>query len=257
LITMRLIDVKQEVIEKTQVLEFLNIPQEISSMINISVRKMFGRQNDNNLLLKLTKRYDYESLANNPTEEQLKLSGSRMGFTVLTGETAKILAAPRSEGGYGVGFPVMFQFGYQFEKQYLNAGQVQALFEFIPMITGLDHGMFIPSLTVMNGVRDNHHGWEFAFGPTVNVITTANGYYSSDGTWHLESDWINTSVKNPYTIETRIDNRGQATLNWGFVLAVGRTYKSGRLNIPLNFYVIPNNNGVQFGASFGFNSKYK
>src|ERR1035437_3665693 len=130
LVTVRLIDVKAESIEKTQVVEFVNIPGELPNMVSITVRKLFGMHNDNFLLSKLTKRYDYESLINNPKEEQLRLNGTRMGFTVLTGQTALDLARSKSEGGYAVQTPAMFQFGYQFERQYLNAGQVQALFEF-------------------------------------------------------------------------------------------------------------------------------
>jgi len=255
LFTLRIVDVNKETIEKTQVIEFLNIPQELPAMTKIAVRKMFGKQNDNFLVTKLTKRYDYESLANNPTEEQLRLSGTRMGITVMTGETAKILAQPKSEGGFEIANPVMFQFGYQFEKQYLNAGRAQALFEFIPMITGLDHGLLIPSITIMNGIRDNHHGWEFAFGPTVNLITKSRGYYDGAGTWHQASEWKDAS--NEPAMTDRLDSRGDAALNWGFVFAVGRTFKSGKLNIPVNLYVVPNNDGIRMGLSLGFNAKNK
>ncbi len=234
LVTMRLIDVKEETIEKTQVIEFLNIPEELPNMLAITIRKMFGLHNDDVIVTKLTKRYDYESLLNNPREEQLCLTGTRMGFTVLTGGQAQQLAAKRSDGGFDIQVPVMFQFGYQFEKQYLNAGQAQALFEFIPMITGLDHGMLIPSITFMNGIRDNRHGWEFAFGPTTSAVTLMN----VNGT-------------------DRMDSRGTLGLSWGFVFAFGKTYKSGKLNIPFNVFVIPNNDGIRFGASFGFNAKNK
>jgi hypothetical protein len=33
--------------------------------------------------------------------------------------------------------------------------------------------------------------------------------------------------------------------------------ESGKLNIPVNLYVVPNSEGLRFGASFGFNSKNK
>lgn len=256
LVTMRMIDVQKETIEKTQVVEFLNISQEIPAMINITIRKMFGMANDNALLTKLTKRFDYESLTNNPTEEQLRLNGTRMGFTLLSGQTAKYLMAPKEKGGYGMQYPAMFQFGYQFEKQYLNAGRMQALFEVIPIISGLDHGLIIPSLTLMNGIRDNHHGWEFAFGPTVNVISRAKGYYDANGEWKLASEWTGDPLTTPApTMTERIDSRGDITLNWGFVFAFGRTFKSGKLNIPVNVHVVPSADGVRFGASFGFNAK--
>lgn len=34
-----------------------------------------------------------------------------------------------------------------------------------------------------------------------------------------------------------------------------KTFKSGKLNIPVNFYVVPNKEGIRVGASFGFNAK--
>ena len=61
------------------------------------------------------------------------------------------MQAKKNVGGFDA-YPAMFQFGYQFEKQYLNEGNFQALFEFIPMISGLEQNTFIPSFTLMNGL---------------------------------------------------------------------------------------------------------
>jgi hypothetical protein len=44
-------------------------------------------------------------------------------------------------------------------------------------------------------------------------------------------------------------------LQAGFIVAVGKTFKSGRLNIPVNMYVVPSKDGIRMGASFGFNAK--
>jgi hypothetical protein len=153
----------------------------------------------------------------------------------------------------------MFQFGYQFEKQYLNDGKVQALFEFIPMITGLDQGYFIPSTTILHGVRSNINGWEFAFGPTFNLMPIATGYYDADNKWQLKSTWENTPENYgkiiPFETEDRLDSRGNYSFHSSFVLAAGRTFKSGKLNIPVNAFVIPGKDGWRFGVSFGFNAK--
>ena len=66
---------------------------------------------------------------------------------------------------YGFGMlPIMTQFGYQMEWQYLSAGNLQALVEVIPLISGMDQGRFIPSLTLMNGFRHSKTGVEIAFG---------------------------------------------------------------------------------------------
>lgn len=253
IITFRMVDVATSTIEKTQVMEFLHLPKELQTMINITINQMFGRKNDPNTVTRLTKKFNYESATNNPNEERLNLSGPRMGFTVFTGETAKYLKESTQTGGYEA-IPLMFQFGYQFEKQYLNEGNFQALFEFVPMVTGLDQGLIIPSFTVMNGLRSNKNGLEFAFGPTVSFVTTSKGYYL-DGVWHRESEWNDPLMTNPYPIETRLDSRGDVSLSSAFVFAVGKTFKSGKLNIPVNAYVVPHKHGVRFGASFGFNAK--
>lgn len=252
-VTIHLIDVADGKIEKTQVNEFLNLPAEIKNMLNISVSEMFGLKVDETLKTKLTKKNDFDNAINNPTVTRLNCSGTRMGFVFFTGSAAKIIKAPRTNGGYD-GYPAMFQFGYQIEQQYLNEGNFQALFEFIPIVTGLDQGLFIPSITVMNGIRNNKNGWEFAFGPTIVVSRMAEGYYDDDG-WHLNTEWKNDTVINPDPIVSRIDSRGHLRLTSGFVFAFGKTLKSGNLNIPINFFIIPTKYELRFGLSFGYNSK--
>jgi hypothetical protein len=180
-----------------------------------------------------------------------------MGMVTYTGEMFNRIIAPRKDGGFDA-FPVMFQFGYQFEKQYLNEGNLQALVEFLPMVTGLDQGYFIPSFSVMHGLRSNVNGWEFAFGPTFNIVPVARGYYE-DNEWKLVRDWKN-DPKNmgrdlPFETLDRLDTRGDYRLRSAFVFAAGRTFKSGKLNIPVNFFVIPGKNGWRYGVSFGFNAK--
>ncbi|MFA5781161.1 MAG: hypothetical protein WC868_02710 [Bacteroidales bacterium] len=253
IITLRLIDVKAGTIEKTQVNEFLNLPAEIKSMLNIAVSEMFGKKTNETLKTKLAKKYDYDNAINNPTVDRLNCSGTRMGVTFFTGNAAKIISAPKNQGGYD-GYPAMFQFGYQLEQQYLNEGSFQALFEFIPMITGLDQGLCIPSLTIMNGLRNNKNGWEFAFGPTFLINKASDSYYQ-EGQWRHEHEWNNDSIPNPYPIVSRMDSRGHAKLTTGFVFAFGKTIKSGNLNIPINAFIIPNKEGIRFGISFGYNSK--
>lgn len=252
--TFRLIDVKSATIEKTQVNEFLNLPKELQSMVQISINQMFGKLNEQPLLDYVTRKNNFESSVNNHDKSTVNLSGPRSGFTYVMGEAGERLQASRNEGGYN-SYPVMFQFGYQFEVQYLNEGNYQALFEFLPAISGFNQNVFLPSVTIMNGFRNNKHGWEIAFGPTFGLINKANGYYDADQNWHLESDWNDDTVENPYKIESRVDSRGYFELQAGFVVAAGKTIKSGKLNIPINIYVVPNKDGIRMGASFGFNAK--
>ena len=129
----------------------------------------------------LTQPESRESTVNNPDVKRLNHSGVRMGFVHVFGENAEILKQSETVGGFDAS-PTMFQFGYQFETQYLNQGRVQGLFEFIPMVTGLEQGLILPSLTILHGLRDNKSGIEFAFGPTFGLTTVADGYYD-EGSW--------------------------------------------------------------------------
>jgi hypothetical protein len=258
--TLRLIDVKSKLIEKTTVMEFLNLPEELQAFTNVTVRTMFNKSVDANLLAKLTQRNGFDNALNNPKKDRLRLDGPRLGFVGFTGNIADILQADKSAGGFEA-IPVMFQFGYQFEKQYLNEGKIQALFEFVPMITGVDQGYFIPGFSLLHGLRSNVNGWEFALGPTINLSPKSKGYYDETGTWRREQEWTanpeNENVKNPYSIKERLDSRGDYAVQTGFVLAFGRTFKSGKLNLPVNIYVIPGKDGFRIGASLGFNAKNK
>ena len=254
--TIRLINVEAETIEKIQVIEYKNLQREIQAMVTINLSKLFGLETDANLERYLTKKHDYENAINNPNIDQLNLSGPRMGLTVTLGEAGSILQAPRAEGGFD-NYPFMTSFGYQYEIQYLNEGNFQALFEFLPMISGLDQGLVLPSLTVLHGLRNNRNGLEFAFGPTISGMKVGEGYYDTEGNWLLASEWSTAFPDNdPPLLERRLDSRGNIyTFRPGFVFAAGFTFKSGKLNLPVNAFVIPNKKGTRVGISLGFNAK--
>jgi hypothetical protein len=259
IITLRLIDVKNDVIEKTQVNEFLNLQNEMQRMIGIAIHDMFGLKNDADMVRLLTQKENLDNAITMPDEARLNLSGPRMGMSLLMGEAAAIYQAPQSEGGFDA-LPVLFQFGYQFEVQYLNEGNIQGLFEFIPLVGGIEQGFFIPSLTILNGLRSNKNGVEFAFGPTISMARYADGYYDGNGDWFLEYDWWNdnnnpNNEPNPYSITSRLDSRGNIRFSTGFVIAGGFTLKSGKMNIPINAYIVPRKDNFRVGVSFGFNAR--
>ncbi len=263
-VTVRMLDVKTGVFEATKVKEFLNISGNEFQMIRICINEIFGIPNEADLVSKLTKKTDFDNSINNPYTLQLKADGPRMGMTYATGYLADVLTGPKKDGGYD-GNQYMFQFGYQIEKQYLNEGNFQALFEVIPMVTGLDQGQFIPSLTLLNGLRNNVNGWEFAFGPTFAVSKYSDGYILNEGTdqqrfiisiqdskyFSLEDE----AIANNSTVERRPDSRGTTGLSYGFLFAAGKTFKSGKLNLPVNLYIVPGKNGARFGISMGWNGK--
>lgn len=171
-----------------------------------------------------------------------------MGYTFFTGETAEVLRKSKNEGGYNAASE-MFIFGYQFEKQYLNGGDIQGLFEFIPQVTGLDQGMFLPSLTFLNGIRSNQSGLEFAFGPTFYAQRTERKYLLDD-VWYRPTDRKN---EENLPLEDRLDSRGLVQIKANLAFAIGKSFKSGNMNFPVNLYYVPNKNQPRFGFSFGYN----
>ncbi len=267
-ISLKVFDVKTEAVEKQDATEYLNLQPELQKMIRISVQKLLGLPADQDLVNLLI---DYDTPVASP-KTQIRLNGPRMGGAMVLGDAAKVLTAPESKGGFGM-YPMMFQCGWQQEWQYLSAGNFQALVEFIPMISGLESGKFIPSVTFMNGFRFGKAGWEFAFGPSFRLVRKETGFYDTDnilgqgyGEWHLTDDWnkenpgavhivngISVLKDNPYVPEKRLDSRGDVTLSTRLILGVGRTFKSGYLNIPVNVFVIPDKEGTTVGFSFGFN----
>jgi hypothetical protein len=254
-ISLRLLDIATETIEKTKVTEFLNLKNQIQPMLGVTINQMFEQPIDQNLLTKLTRTDDYESAVNMPETNRLNLSGPRMGVTFFSGKSAADYKRAENQGGLNA-TPVMFQFGYQFETTYLNQGGLQALFEFIPIITGLDQGLFIPSISFLHGLRSNRNGFEFAFGPALYLTKTAKGLFV-DNKWTLLSEWqsANPDQPTPENVETRFDKRGDANLTTSFVFACGKSFKSGKMNIPVNAFFIPSRNGSRFGISFGFNGR--
>ncbi len=259
IISLRLVDVNSNKIEKAAVKEFLKYPEQIQKMIRITLYEMFDISPDELMktqINSLTSEQVYESELINPDKDKLNLSGPRLGLTYFDGTIKDVMTRAKSEGGYDV-YPVMFMFGYQFEVQYLNSGNFQALFEFLPTITGVDQGLLLPNLSILMGFRHNVKGWEIALGPTAGLTKKANGYYDAEGNWHLSSDWDSSLGTNPYYIEKELDSRGYITYHTGFVFAAGKSFKSGRMNYPVNAFIIPSKNGMRFGLTFGFNAKNK
>jgi len=189
-IALKVVDVKTETVEKQDATEYLNLQPELQHMIEISVKKLLGIENDQNLVNLLV---NYNMPIESP-KTKIRLNGPRMGGSVAFGDAAKVMGAKESDGGFNM-YPAMFQFGWQQEWQYLSAGNFQALVEGVALVGGLESGRFIPSLTFLNGFRFGKGGWEFGFGPSFRVIQKAYGFYgdgknnTNDGQWYLAGDW--------------------------------------------------------------------
>ena len=264
-VTVKILDVATENYDKVAIEEFINLDSEIQNMVKVVVNKALGIENSQEILNTLVY---FNQPAITPTT-YLKNNGPRMGLSYVTGNTSKILAAPENQGGWDLNSPVILsQIGYQFEGAYLSAGSFQALIEGMIFINGIEKEMFSPSFALLNGFRSSKNGWEFGFGPTFRLTKMNDGYYIGDtlgGTgdyknlskielanWRLRSEWAGPGA-NPYTIRTRADKRGDIRLKTGWVWAVGRTFHSGYLNIPVNLFYSSGKEGGYLGLSVGFN----
>ncbi len=271
-VQLRLIDVTANEVEKTEITEYLNQQSYIPQMIQISVHHLFDLKVDKELEDKLVY---YDATISSPTK--LILNGPRIGAAYVTGEMGKVLQAPRNKGGYD-SRPFITQYGYQHEVQYMNAGQFQGLFEFIGFVSGLEQGLFIPTLSILNGFRHKKWGIEIAFGPTFGIAEKGKGFYDKEGIigeegeWHLKENWEEEakehdyvdssnkprSIPNDYYVKLRRDSRSNdyyPTFSW--IWAVGKTFRSGSLNIPVNAYVSPSNKGWYVGVTVGFNVAHR
>ena len=103
-----------------------------------------------------------------PAPYQMKLNGPRFGITYIT--EGKL--TERLEEEFDATSPLITQFGWQFETQIFNIeGGPAGLVEFIPLIGGLDQGAFLPSASLMFGLRGSE-GFEFGFGPNISPAGT-------------------------------------------------------------------------------------
>ena len=261
--TVRLIDVQKGIIEKSNVMEYIDEDLLIPRMAKISLNELFTIENDKVIVDQLTD-IDEPLIS---TTKSMKLNGPRMGIAYLTGDLGEVIERTTNKGGYD-GYPVLSQFGYQYEIQYLSAGEFQALVEFVGILSGLEQRMFVPNFVIMNGFRLNNSGWEIAFGPSFTLKKTEHGFFDTNSLmggdadeWYLEYEWYeqNQNDPNPYNndIVERMDSRGSVAFATGWVWSFGKTFKSGYLNIPVNIYVSPNKEGWYTGLSVGFNTSRK
>ena len=97
-----------------------------------------------------------------------QLEGPRFGATMLTGDFAD-----RAAEELGI-VPVISQFGWQFETELVRSRTtgITAITEWVPLVGGLEQGVFLPSLSWLVGLR-TRSGAEFAVGPNVSLAGAA------------------------------------------------------------------------------------
>lgn len=255
-VSLKVLDIKSGKYDKTTIMEFVDAPIEIQAMIQLTLNQMLGIKNKMETLNSLI----YFQQPPETPKTDITNNGPRVGVALVMGEMSSRMQAPLSEGGWGA-VPIVSQFGYQIEKEYLSAGDFHALVECLFMLSGPEQQLFNPKIVIMNGFRSGRTGLEFAFGPSFGLEREANSFFNeATGQWQLQSEWntVNAdgvAVINPYEITTRMDSRGSVRPSTGWVMAVGKTFNSGYLNIPVNVYTSFNKHGWQTGLSLGFNLK--
>ncbi len=95
------------------------------------------------------------------TEKGVRFSGPRIGVGYIgAGKYADEISSKGKQ-------PIVSQFGWQFETRiFTSATGLSGLAEFVPMISGMEQGLFFPSGTFLMGVRLKDK-FEFAVGPTI------------------------------------------------------------------------------------------
>ena len=91
------------------------------------------------------------------------LTGPRLGFTIISGEMADKL-----KDDYDA-IPIVTQFGWQFEWRFFSLEDgTSGVVEIIPLVGGVEQNLFLPSLSVLIGIRSKK-GLEFGVGPNVSI----------------------------------------------------------------------------------------
>ncbi len=247
-VTISMINRDPMIKNKTARMEFLDLPKEAEFMLKLTLQKLLELPQDHAYLSTLAVNSATKSNQVPVYSEMLNLSGPRVGYTVFTGPSATVMQASKSDGGFDMR-PGMVNIGYQFEQQYLKGGAYQGLLEFIPQVSGLDQGLFLPSFTIINGLRNSKNGLEFGFGPTFTISKQERKYFAENA-WHRPEDRANLTNE---PLENKLDSRGTATLKANLIFAVGKSFQAGSMNVPVNLFFVPYKDDYRFGISIGYN----
>ena len=161
-------------------------------------------------------------------------SGPRVGVTYLTpGVVARINEATR-EGGVGdridPSFPVVTQFGWQFEfRTFQTESGATGVAEVVPLLSGLDRGLLVPSLTFISGLR-TPGGIEIGAGPNVSVSPQETADRRSD------QDVVGADVR------------------LGLALVAGVNARVDGVSVPVNAAVVFGAGGARLSLLVGLNT---
>jgi hypothetical protein len=103
-----------------------------------------------------------------PVIRPINLSGPRLGVTLVGPGKARNMLADEFNAQ-----PVLTLFGWQFETQFFTLDDgTTGIFEFVPMVAGLEQGLFLPTASAIIGMR-NAKGFELGIGPNLSLSGAA------------------------------------------------------------------------------------
>ena len=147
------------------------------------------------------KRFDNDSSDFAKTRRK-RFGGPRIGATYLgPGLASDYMVANGKQ-------PIITQFGWQFEgRLFTTENGTQGLIEFVPLIGGIEQGIFIPSASLLLGIRGGEKRiFEFGIGPNFSMAR---------------------------------DYKSNAYGSFGVVIAVGTSFKSGNIYFPVTLAFVP------------------
>ena len=267
-ITLKMIDVANNSVYKSGLKEFTNQEKELQRMIEVLITEMLDIPVNKELNDRL--KFDNDIITK-ASVGKVSNSGPRVGVGVLTGSLYEY-ATRDGQSGLDI-FPAVSMIGYQLEAQYVGTDNFSALAEFIININGMEQGQFIPTLSILNGFRFGDAGWEFAFGPGFTLTKTSTGdfvdgeyttYQEYRDYWQGQYDVTgepsyDDHMNNPDylervdNMEETLDDRANVKGAFMFVMAFGRTFRAGALNIPVNIFYSSRGKGGIAGLNVGFN----
>ncbi|MGB0404310.1 MAG: hypothetical protein ACPGEG_09455 [Salibacteraceae bacterium] len=265
-ISLKVIDIKNKLIYKSAMREFDNQEHELQRMTEIVLKEMHEVEANKVLVDRL--KFNNEVISSNNVG-RINNSGPRVGYSMLTGAYHEFATRSEAQGGLDI-FPGVSMIGYQFEGQYVGTENFSALIEGVVNISGMEQGLFMPSISILNGFRFGTKGWEFAFGPGFGLVKESKGFFDTKGLLGEKGNYISEQdykeseyySENPdvsafdptYNFSSsHLDTRGVTKVSTSFVMAVGRTFRSGALNIPVNVFYSARKRGGFVGVSVGFN----
>jgi hypothetical protein len=261
-ITLKFIDIKTGDIYKSDVREFIDDKDEVQRMFQLMIREMHDIQVHNEEASRIS--FDNQPIIKDNVGT-INNSGPRLGYSFFSGDLAEFARRDAEQGGLEI-FPSATLIGYQLEKQYIGTENFSALGELLVTVSGLEKGYAFPSITLMNGFRFGKAGWEVAFGPGFGLKQVSEGFIDSDGIYgsagkfwsmrdfHNSTHYSYDLNNQPnYEIDEFLDNRGDTKINTRWVMAFGRTFTAGGLNIPVNIFYSSMKKSGMIGLSVGFN----